>query len=104
MIKPANDQTVLDGRGSIGIRALADYPVIIESGSSYKSALAIYGYNGSQTGNRGKVIDMQADGKITSNSTFTCGGLIKTTRNTGYYGVEVKPDNAENCRLHQHSW
>ena len=43
----------LSGRASLKLTPTADRPVAISTGSSYKSALAIFAYDGSQPDNRG---------------------------------------------------
>ena len=62
--------------------------LVIDNGSQYNDALEIKAYDDTQPGKRRSTFKIGADGKITA------GGLIKTTRNTGY-AWQIKPDDGD---------
>ena len=99
----AQSATSLSGRASLVIRGAGDKPIGIETGSSYLSALAIFGYDAGEPDRRKQVIDLKGNGSIVANGSITTNGtiygkLIKSTRNTGY-AFEAKPDDIATTAL-----
>ena len=88
----ATGTSSLDNRASLSIDCAGGKPVAISTGSSFESALSIFGYDASSPNNRKQVIELKANGRINSFGSIVCQDLIKSTRNAGY-AFEVKPDD-----------
>ena len=93
----ATGTSSLDNRVSLNINAAGGKPVGISSGSSFESALSIFGYDNGSPNNRKQVINLKANGGIEATGSYV-GQLIKSIRNTGY-AFEAKPDNVETTAL-----
>ena len=58
----------------------SETPLVINSGSTYRPALSIFGYQGDQPDNRGSVIELKANGDIQIMGTLTAdGGVVDST-------------------------
>ena len=93
----ATGTSSLDNRVSLNINAAGGKPVGISSGSSFESALSIFGYDSGSPNNRKQVINLKGNGGIEATGSYV-GQLIKSIRNTGY-AFEAKPDDVETTAL-----
>ena len=70
------DGSMLSGRATLQIQALADKPVAINSGSSYLPVLSIFGYKSGAPDNRECFLSLEANGNINSDGRlFTKKGM-----------------------------
>lgn len=93
----ATGTSSLDNRASLNINAAGGKPIGISSGSSFESALSIFGYDNGSPNNRKQVITLKANGGIQTTGSYV-GQLVKSIRNTGY-AFEAKPDDVETTAL-----
>ena len=62
----------LSGRASLNFVPTADRPIGISTGSTYKSALAIFAYDDNEPDDRAKVMDFTAKGDIILSGIVNC--------------------------------
>ena len=70
--------SVLSGRGCLDIKANADRPIIMSSGSGHKPLLAFYGYDNSATDKRKETAHITAGGLAYFQKTYSGGKELAT--------------------------
>ena len=99
-IKADSALSTLQGRGSIQFSPLADRPLVIDSGSTYKSVVEIFGYDDPSEGKRKSVIQLYANGTIGATNNIVSESLFKSTRSTGYCFEAKNDDTTTTAYIH----
>ena len=87
---------MLHGRAALQLMAGSETPVVINSGSTYRPAFSIFGYNAGEPDNRGPVIELKANGDIHLTGTLTAdGGVVDSTISRKIEALEARIESLE---------